>query len=110
MGSSPSTPAARPSRWCSASVSRPRATPPGPPGTRWAVTIPERSAGNVARMAGQENGVRAGQRLVSARSAIALGLLAFAFNVAGLVLVALSGESTGQLIRTMALLPTVAVG
>jgi hypothetical protein len=61
-------------------------------------------------MAGQENGVRAGHRLVSARSAIALGLLAFALNVAGLVLVALSGESTGQLIRTMALLPTVAVG
>jgi hypothetical protein len=48
-------------------------------------------------------------RLFSARSALALGVLAFVLNIAGLVLVALSGESTGQLIRTIALLPTVAV-
>jgi hypothetical protein len=51
----------------------------------------------------------AGRRLFSARSALALGVLAFALNIAGLVLVALSGESTGQLIQTIALLPTVAV-
>jgi hypothetical protein len=61
-------------------------------------------------MAGQDNGVRPGHRLVSARSAIALGVLAFTLNVAGLVLVASSGQSIGQLIRTMALLFTVAVG
>jgi hypothetical protein len=48
-------------------------------------------------------------RLFSARSALAFGVLAFVLNIAGLVLVALSGESTGQLIRTTALLPTVAV-
>jgi len=61
-------------------------------------------------MEGQESSMRPARRLVSARSALAVGLLAFALNIASLVLVASSSESTGQLIRTMALLPTVAVG
>jgi len=61
-------------------------------------------------MEGRESGVRAGHRLVSARSAMALGVFALALNIAALVLVASSGESNGQLIRAMALLPTVAVG
>lgn len=51
-----------------------------------------------------------GHRLVSARSAIALGALAFALNVAALVLVASAGQSTSQLIQTITLLPTVTVG
>jgi hypothetical protein len=51
-----------------------------------------------------------GHRLFSARSALALGALAFALNIAGLVAVASAGESEGQLIRTITLLPTVAVG
>jgi hypothetical protein len=67
--------------------------------------MPEQSTASVARMEGI-----AGRRLLSARSAIALGVLVFVLNIAGLVLVASSGESTGQLIQTMALLPTVAVG
>src|SRR5712691_8554888 len=70
--------------------------------------MPERYAGNVARMEGRESGVRAGHRLVSARSAIALGVLAFALNIAGLVLVATAGSA--NLVRLMTLLPTVAVG
>jgi len=49
--------------------------------------MPERSAAKVARMEGSP-----GHRLVSARSALALGVLAFALNIAGLVLVAASGE------------------
>ncbi len=45
-----------------------------------------------------------------ARWALALGVLAFTLNIAGLVVVASAGESEGQLIRTISLLPTVAVG
>jgi hypothetical protein len=45
-----------------------------------------------------------------ARWALALGALAFTLNIAGLVVVVLAGESEGQLIRTISLLPTVAVG
>ena len=52
----------------------------------------------------------AGHRLVSARSAIALGVLAFALNMGSLVLVASVGESAGDIIRLIALLPTVVVG
>ena len=51
-----------------------------------------------------------GHRVVSARSAIALGALAFVFSVAALVLRASAGQSVGVLILTMTLLPTVAVG
>jgi hypothetical protein len=57
-------------------------------------------------MAGQ-SGVR---RLFSARLAITLGVAAFALNIAALVFVASASQSTGQLLRTIALLPTVAVG
>src|SRR5580692_6490414 len=49
-------------------------------------------------------------RLASARSALALGVLAFALNVAGLVFVALAGRSVTSLLQLMALLPTVAIG
>ena len=45
-----------------------------------------------------------------ARLALALGVLAFALTIAGLVLAASAGQSAGQVIRTMALVPTVAVG
>ncbi len=53
---------------------------------------------------------KAGHRLVSSRSALALGALAFALTVVALVLAASARESAGELIQTMALVPTVAVG
>jgi hypothetical protein len=49
-------------------------------------------------------------RLFSARSALALGVLAVTLNIAALVVVASAGESEGQLIRTISLLPAVTVG
>jgi hypothetical protein len=49
-------------------------------------------------------------RLASARLALALGVLAFALNVVGLVFVALAGRSLTSLLQLMALLPTVAIG
>jgi hypothetical protein len=52
----------------------------------------------------------AGHPVVSARSAVAVGALAFALDVAALVLSASVGQSASQLIETMALLPAVAVG
>ncbi len=73
--------------------------------------MPERSVGIVTRMGGQTAGGQSGdKRLARARLAVALGLLAVTIDVMGLVFVASAGESTGQLLRTMALLPTVAVG
>ena len=48
--------------------------------------------------------------LASARSAIALGALVFACNVAALVLTAEARFATAELVRGAALLPTVAVG
>ena len=48
--------------------------------------------------------------LVSTRSAIALGALVFACNVAALVLMAEARFGTAELVRLAALLPTVAVG
>jgi len=48
--------------------------------------------------------------LASARSAIALGALVFACNVAALVLMAEASYATAELVRLAALLPTVAVG
>ncbi|HEX2818668.1 MAG TPA: hypothetical protein VHO07_00635 [Streptosporangiaceae bacterium] len=50
------------------------------------------------------------RRLVSARSALALGLLAFGLNIAALVLVTSAGDSVAGLLQLMALLPTVAIG
>ena len=61
-------------------------------------------------MVGEENRVRTIRRLLSARSAIALGVFAFALNIVALVLIALADESAPQLVRITALVPTVAVG
>jgi hypothetical protein len=72
--------------------------------------MPERSAGSLAFMVGEERRVSMIGRLLSARSAIALGVLAFGLNIAALVLVASAGQTAPQLVRTMALVPTVAVG
>jgi hypothetical protein len=60
-------------------------------------------------MQGQE-GRSLMRRLASARLAIALAVLTFMLNVGALVLVASSGEPAGDMIRTLGLLPTVAVG
>ena len=59
-----------------------------------------------------DRGERSGllRRLASARSALTLGVLAVALNVAGLVFVALAGRSVTSLLQLMALLPTVAIG
>jgi hypothetical protein len=51
-----------------------------------------------------------GRRLLSARLAIGLGILAFVLNIVALVLVASADQSAPQLVRLMALLATVAVG
>jgi hypothetical protein len=72
--------------------------------------MPERSAGMVALMVGEESRLSLVRRLLSTRTAIALGVLAFALNIAALVLIASAGETAAQLVRFMALLPTVAVG
>ena len=61
-------------------------------------------------MVGEERRVSFGRRLLSARLAVALGVLALVLNVAALVLVAFAYQTAPQLVRTMALLPTVAVG
>ena len=61
-------------------------------------------------MVGKESRVRMARRLLSTRTAIAVGVLAFVLNIAALVLVALAGEIAPELVRTMGLLPTVAVG
>jgi hypothetical protein len=72
--------------------------------------MPERSAGTVARMVGEERRVSFGRRLLSARLAIGLGILALVLNIVALVLVASADQSAPQLVRLMALLATVAVG
>jgi hypothetical protein len=72
--------------------------------------MPERSAGTVACMVGEERRVSFGRRLLSARLAVALGVVAFVLNVAALVLIASANQTAPQLIRGMALLPTAAVG
>jgi hypothetical protein len=61
-------------------------------------------------MAGEESRVSLLRRLLSPRLAIALGVLAFGLNVAGLVLVASAGGTASALVRLTALLPTIAVG
>jgi hypothetical protein len=72
--------------------------------------MPERPAGTVACMVGEERRVSFGRRLLSARLAVALGVVAFVLNVAALVLIASANQTAPQLIRGMALLPTAAVG
>jgi|SRR5579872_205624 len=78
--------------------------------------MPERSAGTVVPMVGEERGVHAdsvvpaGRRLRSARSAVALGVLAFVLNIAALVLAAAADQTAPQIVRGAALLPTAAVG
>jgi hypothetical protein len=74
------------------------------------VTMPERSAGTVASMVGEERRVGFGRRVLSARLAVALGVVALVLNVAALVLVASANQTAPQLVRLMALLPTAAVG
>jgi hypothetical protein len=61
-------------------------------------------------MVGEESRLSMVRRLPSTRAAIALGVLAFALNIAALVLIAAAGQTAPQLVRFMALLPTVAVG
>jgi len=72
--------------------------------------MPERSAGTVACMVGEERRVSFGRRLLSARLAVALGIVALVLNIAALVLVASANQTAPQLIRGMALLATAAVG
>ena len=72
--------------------------------------MPERSAGTVVRMVGEERRVSFGRRLLSARLAVALGVVAFVLNVAALVLVASADQTAPELVRLTALLPTTAVG
>jgi hypothetical protein len=72
--------------------------------------MPERSAGTVASMVGEKRRVSFGRRLLSARLAVALGVVALVLNVAALVLVASADQTTPQLVRGTALLLTAAVG
>src|ERR1700756_4566068 len=53
---------------------------------------------------------RAVSRLATPRTAIVLGTLGFALNVAAIVVMALAHESIAELVRLSALLPTVAIG
>jgi len=61
-------------------------------------------------MVGEQRRVSFGRRLLSARLAVALGVVAFVLNVAALVLIASANETAPQLVRLAGLLPTVAVG
>jgi hypothetical protein len=61
-------------------------------------------------MVGEERRMIFGRRLLSARLAVALGVVALVLNVAALVLVASANQTAPQLIRGMALLATAAVG
>jgi hypothetical protein len=61
-------------------------------------------------MVGEERRVSFGRRLLSARLAIGLGILALVLNIVALVLVASADQSAPQLVRLMALLATAAVG
>src|SRR3984957_6906819 len=72
--------------------------------------MPERSAGTVACMVGEERRVSFGRRLLSARLAVALGVLALVLNIAALVLIASADQTAPQLVRGMAILLTGAVG
>src|ERR1700722_9038556 len=72
--------------------------------------MPERSAGTVACMVGEERRVSFGRRLLSARLAVALGVVALVLNIAALVLIASADQTAPQLVRGMAILLTGAVG
>ena len=72
--------------------------------------MPERSPGTVACMVGEERRVSFGRRLLSARLAVGVGIVAFVLNIAALVLVASANQTAPQLVRLAALLATVAVG
>jgi hypothetical protein len=61
-------------------------------------------------MVGEERRVSFSRRLLSARLAVVLGVVAFVLNVAALVLVASANQTAPQLVRGIALLPTVAIG
>ena len=74
------------------------------------VTIPERPAGTVACMVGEERRVSFGRRLLSARLAVALGILALVLNIVALVLVASANQTAPRLVQLTALLPTAAIG
>lgn len=50
------------------------------------------------------------RRVFSARLAVPLGIVAFALNIAALVLIALAREPASELVQLAGLLPTVAVG
>ena len=64
----------------------------------------------MALVVGEESGASMARRLLSTRTAIVLGVLAFVLNVAALIAVAVSGETVIDLVRLVGLLPTVAVG
>jgi hypothetical protein len=72
--------------------------------------MPERSVRIVALVVGEESDASMARRLLSTRTAIALGVLALVLNVAALIAVAVSGETVIDLVRLAGLLPTVAVG
>jgi hypothetical protein len=74
------------------------------------VTMPERSADTVACVVGEESRARTIRRLLSARTAIALGVFAVVLNIAALVLVAAADQTASEIVRIAGLLPTVAVG
>jgi hypothetical protein len=61
-------------------------------------------------MAGQVSSMRSRRRLLSARSAIVLGVLVFVLTIAGLVLVVSASQPEGQLIRLMTIVPVAAIG
>jgi hypothetical protein len=61
-------------------------------------------------MVGEDRRVSFGRRLLSARLAVGLGILALVLNIVALVLVASADQSAPELVRLMALLPTAAVG
>ena len=72
--------------------------------------MPERSAGTVLGMVGEERRVSFGRRVFSARLAVVLGVVALVLNVAALVLIASADQAASQLVRGTALLLAVAVG
>jgi hypothetical protein len=72
--------------------------------------MPERSPHTVACMVGEERRVSFGRRLLSARLAVGVGIVAFVLNIGALVVVASANQTAPQLVRLMALLPTTAVG
>ena len=72
--------------------------------------MPERSAVTLTCMVGEKSRARRVRRLLSARTAIALGVFALVLNIAALVLLAAANQTAPQIVRIAGLLPTVAVG